>query len=88
MFIPIFFKNQIKQLKLLCTSIIMLLLYLGIAFVVGASVKAQGRRDCVIVSKIQINKKTLLNVFENHIKKLEAKFKNRDYIRNTSQFLH
>lgn len=75
MFIPIFFKNQIKQLKLLCTSIIMLLLYLGIAFVVGASVKAQGRRDCVIVSKIQINKKTLLNVFENHII-LEAKFKN------------
>lgn len=54
----------------------MLLLYLGIAFVVGASVKAQGRRDCVIVSKIQINKKTSLNVFENHIKKLEAKFKN------------
>ncbi|XP_034303077.2 prion-like-(Q/N-rich) domain-bearing protein 25 [Magallana gigas] len=27
----------------------MLLLYLGIAFVVGASVKAQGRRDCVII---------------------------------------
>eukprot|EP00105_Crassostrea_gigas_P004040 XP_011417119.1 PREDICTED: prion-like-(Q/N-rich) domain-bearing protein 25 [Crassostrea gigas] len=27
----------------------MLLLYLGIAFVVGSSVKAQGRRDCVII---------------------------------------
>lgn len=51
----------------------MLLLYLGIAFVVGSSVKAQGRRDCVIVSKIQVIKKTLLNVFENHIKKIGSK---------------
>lgn len=80
---------KLSNSKLLSTSINMLLLYLGIAFVVGTSVQAQGQRDCFIVSKMQINNKTLLNIFENDMEKSwKRSLRTRNYIRSTRQFLH